>query len=351
MNAPGMGKGKLWLGLYPYTYARVSVMKGELINRMQWQGMLKMGVNEILRNLQDGAYAEEINEIGAFVKGSRDLAALEMVLNRNLMRVFEKLRRISDEKVQEVMHAYMERYDIENFKTVIRSIITGISAEEAETMLLPSINYPKEYFTNMLKQDNLLNALDMVPFADELGIKFGQGREPELFEIENSIDRTYFERLFAFSRRLAGQGKAMREFIGAEIEIINIKSIVRLKKEGMGSKDLKKYLIHPSEAILGISALGSIREIMDKLYKMDYTSVKGDEAVQEEELAAQLEIDLDTALLRREALLMHKYPLTVNVILGFMLAKEIEIRNLKVLLKGKQLGLEEEYITKLLAVA
>jgi V/A-type H+-transporting ATPase subunit C len=63
-----------------------------------------------------------------------------------------------------------------------------------------------------------------------------------------------------------------------------------------------------------------------------------------------LEIDLDTALLKKERLLMHQHPLTVSVILGFMLAKEIEVKNLKVLIKGKMLGLEEQYLEKLLVV-
>ena len=38
--------------------------------------------------------------------------------------------------------------------------------------------------------------------------------------------------------------------------------------------------------------------------------------------------------------------MSVDVILGFMLAKDLELRNLRMLIKGKQLGLSEEFIAK-----
>jgi V/A-type H+-transporting ATPase subunit C len=76
-----------------------------------------------------------------------------------------------------------------------------------------------------------------------------------------------------------------------------------------------------------------------------------DERLAESEMMTHAEIELDTTLLRKERLLMHQFPLTVNSIIGFMFAKEIEVKNLKVLVKGKKLGLDEEYLSKLVVVA
>ena len=59
-----------------------------------------------------------------------------------------------------------------------------------------------------------------------------------------------------------------------------------------------------------------------------------------------LETELYRYLLRQSALLLHQHPLSVDVILGFMLAKDIEIRNLRILIKGKQLGLEEDFMER-----
>lgn len=333
---------KLRLGFYPYTYARVSVMKSELIRPPQWQNLLKMGANEILRYLQDGGYKTEIDELGA---DQRDLAALEMTMNRNLMRTCAKLKRISDEKVQEVLRVYLQRYDMENFKTIIRGKMTGIEDEEIGQVLMPSVNYPKEYFTGLLEKEKVEDVLEALPFDIHVDAN------AELFQIENELDRTYFGNLFELSKRLAGQGEAMKEFIRAELAILNIKMILRMKREQFKKEEIAYYLIHPDLGIEKLVEKETVRDMMKALHKMGYTSITGDESLPEEERVTQLEAELDTTLLKKEVLLMHQFPLTVNVILGFMFAKEIEVKNLKVLVKGKRLGLQENYLSTLLAVA
>ena len=47
---------KLSLGKYPYTYARVSVMKGNLLKKEEYQKLLKMSLNEIISFLQNSEY-------------------------------------------------------------------------------------------------------------------------------------------------------------------------------------------------------------------------------------------------------------------------------------------------------
>lgn len=49
-------------------------------------------------------------------------------------------------------------------------------------------------------------------------------------------------------------------------------------------------------------------------------------------------------LLEKSILLQHQHPLSIDIILGYMFAKEIETRNLRVIAKGKQLGLSNEFI-------
>jgi len=331
----------LRLGFYPYTYARVSVMKSDLIKPAEWHGMLKMGVNELLRMLQDGNYKTEIDELGA---DKRDLTSLETALNNNMMRTLAKLKRISDEKVQEVLNVYVLRYDMENFKTIIRGKMTGISNEEIEQLLLPSINYSHAFFVDLLKKGSVGEIVQALPFEID---ERESVQELDRFEIENKLDRIYADKLLSLSRRLGGQGKAFKEFLNVELDALNIKIILRLKHEGMDKKDIVRYVIYPRAEIAQLIEKQNVSEIIDALVKMKAIVRSPLEAEQ----LTQAEISLDTALLKKEVLLMHQFPLTVNVILGFMFAKEIEVRNLKVLLKGKQLGLEEPYLERLMAVA
>ncbi|MDP7116427.1 MAG: V-type ATPase subunit [Candidatus Woesearchaeota archaeon] len=329
---------KLRLGFDPYTYARISVMKGSLIKQQQWQNLIKMGLNEIMRYLQDSGYKEEIGSLGV---EKRDLAQLEMALNNNLMKVFSKLKRISDENVQIVLRVYLQRYDMLNFKSIIRGKMTGISKEEILQIMIPSINHSPEYYAELVEKDDIESILKAIPF--ELNLE----KDAELFEVENALDRAYYENLKSFSDKLGGQGKAFKEFIEAELNTLNIKMILRFKKEDQDEAEIKKYLIMPEKEIEQLLNHKELKTVLHALKKMKLTTV--DES--DDGALNKVEIDLDTSLLRKEALLMHQYPLTVNVILGFMFAKEIEVKNLKILVKGKKLGLDEDYLQNLLAVA
>ena len=330
----------LRLGFNPYTYARVAVMKSELIRKDEWHSMLKMGFHEVLRTLQDGGYREEITGLEL---QRLQLAALEGALNRNLMRTFEKLLRISDEKLRKVLEIYLQRYTVENVKAIIRGKLTGVSNEEVEQLLVPTAMYPREYFIDLMKKEEIAEIMKKLPFSVLAKEK------ADLFSIENALDRAYILQLFDLAQRLRGQGKALRELIQAELDIINSKIVLRLKNEGMKKTEIVQYLVAPTKEIEMLAGKEDVKSVIDGLRKIGL--VVCGERIPESEMMAHAEIELDTTLLRKERLLMHQFPLTVNSIIGFMFAKEIEVKNLKVLVKGKKLGLDEEYLSKLVVVA
>ena len=68
------------------------------------------------------------------------------------------------------------------------------------------------------------------------------------------------------------------------------------------------------------------------------------EIEKKKESLVAIELLLNKYLLDRIILLLHQHPLSVDVIMGYLFAKEIEIKNLKTIVKGKQLGMKEEFI-------
>ena len=63
-----------------------------------------------------------------------------------------------------------------------------------------------------------------------------------------------------------------------------------------------------------------------------------------------IELDLDKFLIKKSFVSWHKHPLSALAILGYMLAKEAEVRNIKVIARAKHLGIDEEFIEKKLIV-
>ena len=148
----------------------------------------------------------------------------------------------------------------------------------------------------------------------------------------------------------------MKEFLLNEIEIKNVLALMRLKRENLDSKRIAEYMVFSDDAAKRFwEVLLNITDISDmakKLEKKDYGHVirKGMESLKENNSMIELETGLYAYLLRKSISLVHRNILSVDVILGYMFAKEIEIRNLRILLKGKQLGLEEEFIERQLVV-
>ena len=125
-----------------YAYARVAVMKSRLLRKENYDRMLKMGFNEILKYIEESEYKKEMDE---FDVSSQDLSIIESALNANLIRTIEKLHRISNENMREVLKLHALRYDIANMKTIIRSKFAGVSNDEIKELLYESINYSKEF--------------------------------------------------------------------------------------------------------------------------------------------------------------------------------------------------------------
>lgn len=346
----GKGKGKLSLGKHPYTYARVSVMRSFLLRKEEYQKLMKMNVIEMTSYLQGSQYRKEIDELAAKFKG---IDIMELALNRNLGNTWAKLRRISPPNLRALISAYLLKADIWNVKTILRAKYTKLGHEKLQAMLLPSGGFLSEKVLGELSRkesaEDVLKQVGFVNFS-YFGKALEEFRESKsLAAIENALDIFYHSAMNELASRIPKSGKLFREFIEYELEISAIINVLRLKRAGIAPKDIAKYVVAP-KSVRGLMAkmvqagsasdAAKLLESSAKLKPFIENGVK--EFVANESLVG-LELDLYKSLLKRSVLLMHQHPLTVEVILGYILAKEIEVRNLKLLLKSRQLSMPADF--------
>ena len=168
--------------------------------------------------------------------------------------------------------------------------------------------------------------------------------------IENALDRHYYNGLIEFSKTLPKEGALFRNFLVKEVEILNILTLLRLKKSKI--KDVQEFIITArgliNPKIIKMSEIDDLDGLMKALEETEYKKAinMGIKDFKNTGSLITLETELYRYLLKESALLLHQHPLSVDIILGFMLTKDIEIRNLRILIKGKQLGLEEGFIEK-----
>lgn len=342
-------EGKLRLGTYPYTYARVSVMRSSLLAKEDYHKLAKMEVNEVISFLQGSQYRKEIDELAVKFKG---VELMELALNRNLANTWAKLRKISPEELRVLVSAYLLRIDIWNIKTLIRAKYTKLPQEQLQAMLMPSGGLVSEkLLAELAKKDSVEDVLKASGIADYGYFSWAVDRFKEtksLAEIENALDRHYYHMMAEFSRRIPSDGRLFREFIERELEISAIMNVLRLKRAGTAAKEVQNYVTIPETAAALIKKMIAAPSAADAARLLEQSRFKpvvedGVKELVSNGSLVRLELDLNRQMLKRSALLMHQHPLSVDVILGYMFAKEIEVRNLKLLLKSKKLGMAREF--------
>ncbi|MBI2658723.1 ATP synthase A1 subunit C [Candidatus Woesearchaeota archaeon] len=341
---------QLKLGFYPYTYVRTAVMKSLLFKKDDYHKMLKMGFSEIAKFLQDSSYKKEINELAGEYSGA-DL--LELALNKSLAESFKKLIKISPYELGLLIREYAKRKDIEDIKTILRGRFTNAN----EKLILNSITaagaLSHDFLMSLLKKESIEDILKSSRIAD-FGL-FSNGlkdlkEKNSLITIENALDKSYYTHLMQFSEILPKEGALFRNFLLREAEALNILTLLRLKKAKFGKETIKDFIIKSGSLsdskITALAGLEDLGEISRALEKTEYRNVisKGIEDFKKSGSLIMLETELYKHLLKQSILLLHQHPLSVDVILGYMFAKDIEVRNLKIIIKGKQLGLSEEFM-------
>lgn len=336
---------KIKLGTYPYSYVRVIVMRSLLLKKNDYDKLMKMTLSEISQFLQDSEYKEEINELATQYSGAE---LIEMALNKSLIKNFQKLKRITPDEVNLFIDAYLKREDIFNIKTILRGKFTKTDDKEIESLLLPVGTLSKNKLMELLKKDKIEDILKSLKIIDFKKLESAYSKFKEnnmLIEIENVLDKHYYHDVLNFIESVP-EGELFKEFIEAEIEILNIITMLRLKKEKIDNKEIKKYLFDvKGKSFSKFLSARDVDELLSLLEKSKFGVIIKDAIKNKNDKSIiPIEMALYKHLLEKTTLLQHQNPLSIDILLGYMFAKEIETRNLRVIAKGKQLGLPNETI-------
>jgi V/A-type H+/Na+-transporting ATPase subunit C len=341
---------------YPYTYTRVAAMRSQLFKRSDYDKMMKMSVNEILKYLQDHGYAKQINNLIMQYSG---FELLERAIHHNLADKLNKLKKISEGALKKLIDIYLTKIDIHNIKTILRGVIGGMQNEEVEKTLISAGSVPIDELKLYIKKETVEEALESMHFIHRSEIKRlleYYHKDKNLIRIENRLDKAYYMTLFAMAKKMPKHGKIFQQYLMMNAQVVNILTLIRVKKLGLQSSIIKKSLIDYGTAD-HTTYYGSI-SYLNTLINMDFDEMlknllqtpfgkyidNGVEYYKKNGSIMKIEVGLQKALLDLTLKLQHANPVTLDVILGYMFAKEIEIRNLSVIIKGKSLNVEEDFI-------
>lgn len=314
---------------YPYMYARVSSKRAKLLDSDDYEKLLKMQPNEIARYLEERDYEQEINELGARYDGVR---LVELALNRNLSRVFSHMSEIAPEQLEKIISAYLRKYDIISLKRLLRWKKGG-EKNRIEDMLIPvgSMSFERLEELSGKSFDEIKDSIEFP--GSEIDYASRLEDAEDLGDIERALDEAYYDELEVLESEI--NSRPFSRFVRKEIELENLKTALRLKRYGFEPGEISEHLIRKKSSGIVDRVLEAegLDEAMDAVVEA-FDLELGDRRLED------LEHALETGRLQEALKMLHTEPLGSTSILGYMVAKMIEVKNLRMLIRAKEAGIQ-----------
>ena len=335
---------------YAYAATRARARRARLLPPEAFGQLLNMELEEIARYIQDLEYRREIDRYGASLRG---VDLLEAALLDNRATEVGEIIGFCTGELRQGIEAYAEIYRVRGIKVLLRGVFDGLSSEELLRQISPLTERDRELYVQMAATDSVEAAVELLEgtrYHDVVQNALEQRQSDSLQPIEDALDRAYYENLASRLPVGGAASRVYRGFVRLQIDVANLKTVMRLRHRGLSG--LGELLI--DGGTLDETALAATSSVTDILPIIEGTPFQEIllpilENFEENGLnrAVQALGEHIAAQSRRYAYL---HPLSILPILDYLLRKEKEVRNLRTIVRGRELKLSREKIEELLVV-
>jgi V/A-type H+-transporting ATPase subunit C len=214
---------------YLYSVTRVRALETKLLDKAKIERMIEAkDADEIIKILIETEYGSSISEM-------KSIEDYETVLSKELSKTYELLREISP--VPELTDLFSLRYDIHNLKTLLKSSYLD---EENDELLSSIGTIPVQQLKKMVKEKDF-SSLDPIirDCVEHIIGEFTVNPDPQLIDV--TLDKCLYNLMYKIARD--NKSSFLTDYISAQIDLINIRSLVRVKAMNYGRDFLKKVII------------------------------------------------------------------------------------------------------------
>ena len=320
---------------FAYFNARVLAMRGKLLPKETYPKFLQMQLSEIARSLGESEYKVEIEQLG---KRYRGVDLVEYSLNRNLAKTFHGLIEKAQGELQVLLMDYMSYYDMENITTVLRGKLSGISEEELREALIPAGALTEHELVRFIEAtyDETLEMMRKMGYEEAVDWL----TERPLPEVEDLIIRHYYKTLLELT---SGGGKNLQmfnHFIRIDIDFMNLINFLRLKRDHTAPGKVMEYMMEGGAGLplakLREYAEMDLDELLPLVEKLPYFRESPGVLVRSKDSLTELEATLLKFQLDHAVRQARQNPLSILVVLSYILAKRVEVSNIRNIARGKE---------------
>jgi V/A-type H+-transporting ATPase subunit C len=310
---------------YLYSVTRIRALETKLLDKARIERMIEAGsAEEVIKILVETEYGSSISEM-------KDIYDYETVLSKELSKTYELLREISP--VPELTNLFALRYDIHNLKTLLKSSYLD---EENDQLLSDIGNIPVQHLKKMIKEKDFSDLDPIIRERVEQVVgEFTVDPDPQLIDV--ALDNCLYELMYKTARD--NKNSFLMDYISTQIDLINIKSLVRVKAMGYGRDFLKKVILNNGKldyAFFNDIFDESLETLIDKLAFKDYGKVveEGISNYVKTKSLTKFEKLSDDFIF--ELVKKGKYvAFGIEPLIGYLMARENEVKIIRMIMVGK----------------
>ena len=352
---------------YAYINARIRAMLGRLFNPAAYEALLaKETPAGLLEGFRESPYAQALERTAEVPDSTLQQEATTRVdeaLRWDLAQSLSKLRRIASSRPRRLVEMLLLRWDAYNLKTIVRGKRAMAPTQEILASTFPVGVLDETALAELVKAPSLralANTLGTwrIPLARPVrdGLRVLE-QSDTLQSLEFELDRWTFAEAFHVTKDGDDNDRVVRDYLRLLVEKANLLTALRYLEErsSLSPVEAARYFLEGDgrftraqyETVVGARDLrhglsllagtpyGWLREMFAEVKSLSPTFV---------------ERRLDRSLLHEVRGFMRRDPLGIGVAVAYIEQKINEVRNLRMIMRGKSMELGNEQIAEWLIV-
>jgi V/A-type H+-transporting ATPase subunit C len=351
---------------YGYANARLRAMKSRLLTRSAYMELAnEPSVEDVIADLTRTPYQAPLE--AALVKSS-GWACLSEGLRVYFAQTITRISNFFSGMPKQLWRILVSRWEVFNIKTILRGQANNVPADEILDALIPTGELQEPDFKRLVQQTSVRATVDLLstwnnPHARALRAAMPRYAETgNLAELEVALDRAHYKLTFKeLSEMEDANADQVREVLEDEVDATNLLTVVRLAEAGVANSKLTKQygsaapeplLIRPGGHVtLQLQAYKEVPTLEQLVRDMRETRfgdalARGQARYKEKKSLAAFEDEIEGQLARQQIGLFNRDPLSIGIAIAYLAALVDEVRNLRLIGRGKTVGWKREEIEK-----
>jgi len=316
-----------------YVSGRIKFLETKLLGRNDIERILDApGPEEALKLLGDTDYGAEISEM-------ENMYEFEKALDNSMLRTIKTLKESFSN--HELIRFFTLKYDFNNLKVIAKAQVSGI--ENGNLFHLAEI--PPENIKKFAQGDTGAEIPDCIKEAYLRAIHaYESTRDPQ--QLDFALDQAYFDNLNEIVKKSGAP--FLRQYLAALSDLTNLKITMRLKKMDADIRALDSALVSggnlPKE-FFKEKFLESTQSLIESLENTPYKQIAEEgisqwESTGSPSLFEKMIDNFMISLARRGLYKSYGF----ETVIGYLAARENEIKLLRIIMVGKINGISSDMI-------